>query len=85
MIYLAAVPESNRQYGYSWMRASVRGRHNAERAGLGPRDELTRYLESPLEEVDNVVAWWGVSDQNPTILSGSNCVAAPHHTVSNSF
>lgn len=49
------------QYGYSWMRASVRSRQEAERVSSGPRDELKRYLDSPLEEVNDVVAWWGVS------------------------
>jgi hypothetical protein len=42
------------------MRASVRSRQEAERVGLGPRDELKRYLDSPLEEVNDVVGWWGV-------------------------
>ena len=49
------------QYGYSWMCASVRSCQEAERVGSGPRDELKRYLDSPLEEVNDVVAWWGVS------------------------
>jgi hypothetical protein len=53
--------EGSGQYGYSWMRASVRSRQEAERVGSGPRDELKRYLDSPLEEVNGVVAWWGVS------------------------
>ncbi|KAF8810839.1 hypothetical protein BYT27DRAFT_7039238, partial [Phlegmacium glaucopus] len=50
---------SSTQYGYSWMRASVHSRQEAERFSSGPRDELKRYLDSPLEEVDGVVAWWG--------------------------
>ena len=45
------------------MRAAVRFRHDAKREGSEPHDELKRYIESPLEDVDNVVAWWGVSDQ----------------------
>jgi hypothetical protein len=59
-----ALHSSNGQYGYSWMRAAVRLRHDAERTSSEPRDELKRYIESPLEDVDmeNVVAWWGVSD-----------------------
>ncbi|KIL54454.1 hypothetical protein M378DRAFT_92506 [Amanita muscaria Koide BX008] len=60
------------QYGYSWMRASVRSRQEAEHvsSSSGPRDELKRYLDGPLEEVDNVVAWWGHhSFQYPTLSS----------------
>ena len=45
------------------MRAAVRFRHDSEFTGSEPRDELKRYIESPLEDLDNVVAWWGVSDQ----------------------
>jgi hypothetical protein len=49
------------QYGYLWIRASVCSHQKAEHVGLGPRDELKRYLDSPLEEVNDVVGWWGVS------------------------
>ena len=48
------------QYGYSWMRAAVRSQQDAERVSSVPRDELKKYLESPLEEVSDVVSWWGV-------------------------
>ena len=61
-LYLATL--SNGQYGYSWMRAAVRSRQDAERTNSEPRDELRRYTESPLEDVNNVVAWWGVSGLN---------------------
>ena len=57
----SALKVASGQYGYSWMHASVRSRQQAERAGSGPRDELKRYLDGPLEEVNDVVAWWGVS------------------------
>jgi hypothetical protein len=61
------------------MRASVRSRQEAERVSSGPRDELKRYLESPLEEVNNVVAWWGVSTYIyhycHTLLTGYNLIA----------
>ncbi|KAF8810842.1 hypothetical protein BYT27DRAFT_7209063 [Phlegmacium glaucopus] len=56
---------SSTQYGYSWMRASVRSHQEAEHFSSGPRDELKRYLDSPLEEVDGVVAWWGVTSLLP--------------------
>ena len=41
------------------MRAAVQFHHDAERSVSEPRDELKRYIESPLEDVENVVAWWG--------------------------
>ena len=44
------------------MQAAVQFCHDAERTSSEPRDELTRYIDSPLEDVVNVVAWWGVSD-----------------------
>lgn len=44
------------------MRDAVRSRQESERGKLDPRDELKRYLESPLtENVTNVVGYWGVS------------------------
>ena len=45
------------------MRHAVRSRQEADRATSVPRDELKCYLKSPLEEVDDVVAWWGVSQK----------------------
>jgi len=36
-------------------------RQVADRAATSPREELRMYLEAPLEPVENVVAWWGVS------------------------
>jgi hypothetical protein len=43
------------------MRAAVKARQDADRAKSSPRSELTTYLRSPLENIENVVAWWGVS------------------------
>ena len=60
---LLATHPSNGQYGYRWMRAAVRSRQDTERTSSEPRDKLKRYIESPLEDVNNVVAWWGVSDR----------------------
>lgn len=48
------------QYGYAWMRNAVRSRQATERGRFDPRDELRRYLESPLAEgVTDVVGYWG--------------------------
>jgi hypothetical protein len=44
------------------MRNAVRSRQAIERERFDPRDELRRYLESPLAEgVTDVVGYWGVS------------------------
>ena len=32
-----------------------------ERNGWDPRQELRSYLESPLEDVTDLMKWWGVS------------------------
>jgi hypothetical protein len=43
------------------MRAAVQAQQTADQAKMGPRDELKMYISSPLEHVENVVSWWGVS------------------------
>jgi hypothetical protein len=45
------------------MQATVQFHHDAEHIGSEPHNELKQYIKSPLEDVDNVVTWWGVSDQ----------------------
>lgn len=42
------------------MLASVRLRQEADRAHSSPREELLAYLNGPLEQVVDVVGWWGV-------------------------
>ena len=49
------------QYGYSWMQAAVQARQAADRKKANPREELSMYLSAPLEQVQDVVGWWGVS------------------------
>ena len=49
-------------YGHSWMRASVKARKDQDSTKNSPQEELNAYLMAPLEEqVDDVIAWWGVS------------------------
>ncbi len=43
------------------MHAAVKSRQDADHAKQSPQEELQAYLTSPLENVENVVAWWGVS------------------------
>jgi hypothetical protein len=35
-------------------------RQAADRASTSAREELRMYLEAPLEQVEDIVAWWGV-------------------------
>ena len=60
---LATATAASRQYGYSYMRAAVQSRQVTERSSANPRNELEKYINGALEDVENVVAWWGVSDQ----------------------
>jgi hypothetical protein len=70
------------QYGSSWMRAAVDARKTAERTKASPRDELKRYLDSPLElNVEDVVAWWGVSRPKSSFSHNSNKFVATCHSV----
>ena len=49
------------QYGYAWMRDAVRSRQETDRGKFNPRDELGRYLESPLVGgIIDIVGHWGV-------------------------
>jgi hypothetical protein len=48
-------------YGYSWMHDAVKTRVANDTANQRPRQELDDYLAAPLEDVENIVVWWGVS------------------------
>lgn len=58
---MLATSSSKVQYGNSWMQKTLQTRQARDNSTVNPRKELRMYLESPLERVDNVVAWWGVS------------------------
>ncbi|KAF7366232.1 HAT family dimerization domain-containing protein [Mycena venus] len=47
------------QFGDSWIRAKVQARKNKDIARINPHDELRAYLRALLQNIDNVVAWWG--------------------------
>jgi hypothetical protein len=64
-------PSGRVQYGTNWMRQTLQARQARDRMLKNPREELRSYLESPLECVDNVIAWWGVSDI--TLLADTPC------------
>jgi len=45
------------------MRNAVRSRQEMERGRFDPRDELKRYLESPLAEgIADIIGYWGVCE-----------------------
>jgi len=61
-------PTAPVQCGNSWIRAKVQACKNKDIATVNPRDELNAYLKAPLQNVANVVAWWGHhSSQYPTL------------------
>ena len=43
------------------MKASMTSRVHADAVAQTPRQELLDYIESPLEDVQDPVRWWGVS------------------------
>jgi len=50
---------SNGQYGHAYMCAAIKSHQHADASGKDPCQELQAYLAVPLEEVVNVIAWWG--------------------------
>ena len=63
------------------MWAAVRFCHDAEHSVSEPHDELKQYIGSPLEDVENVVVWWGVSNcllHNLSLLTQSKL---HHHSI----
>ena len=73
------------QYGHSWMRSAVQSCHNAERTSSRPHDELKWYMESPLEDVADVIVWWGVRDHRMVSSTITNAIVASHHAVSDTL
>ena len=52
---------SNSQYGHAYMCAAIKSCQTSDSAKQDPCQELIAYLSAPVEEVEDVVAWWGVS------------------------
>jgi hypothetical protein len=64
------------------MRAAVDARKAADQTKAAPCDELKLYLDSPLElNVEDVVAWWGVSRLRSGFRYGANGVLENCHLV----
>ena len=63
------------------MQEAIKSRLANDVVSRNPRQELQDYLATPLEEVDNVVAWWGVSEEyeydlNSRLLTSLNSDSA---------
>jgi hypothetical protein len=50
------------------MHNAVKSRLTTDAAKWAPRQELIDYLAAPLEEVDDIMAWWGVRIRVQTFL-----------------
>ena len=48
-------------YKHSWMRNTIKSCLATDAASQAPYQELIDYLAAPLEDVNDMVAWWGVS------------------------
>jgi hypothetical protein len=54
-------PLLENQYSDTWMCEAIKACQAADQLVHNPHQELTLYLSLPLEEVNDIVAWWGVS------------------------
>lgn len=55
-------------YGHTWMRNAVKSRVVSDAMHHSPYQELDDYLAAPLEDVTDLVAWWGQnSARYPTL------------------
>ena len=50
--------------GYSWIQEAIKSCLVSDVVSYSPCQELQDYLVTPLEVINNVVAWWGVSEQH---------------------
>jgi hypothetical protein len=67
------------------MRAAVLSWQTSEHASTNPRQELVSYLSSPVEDVDDVVKWWGVSVSYLSLnIAQTNGFLVPLQSISNS-
>ena len=48
-------------YGHSWMCNPIKSHVTSDAVGCSSCQELQDYPTSPLKDVNDVVAWWGVS------------------------
>ena len=63
------------------MREAVAARQNATHGRRDPRDELAVYLSSPLEDMSDIVAWWGVSTSFIYLVRGSYPNSSIHCSI----
>ena len=71
-------------YGAAWMRDSIKARKTADSSKINPLHELNSYLKAPLEEVEDIIGWWGVrcipsfSDQPSVLIILASLIAIPN-------
>ncbi|KAG1800074.1 uncharacterized protein BJ212DRAFT_1488077 [Suillus subaureus] len=53
-------PSHKNQYGDDWMHKAIKTCQEMDYLTHNPQQELNMYLSLPLEETDDIVAWWGV-------------------------
>ena len=70
------------QYGDTWMREAIRAQQATDHTTRDPRQELSAYLTSPLENTTDIVAWWGVSRVIASFVSYLNHLLASLATIS---
>jgi hypothetical protein len=58
-------------YSDVWMHEAIKTHQATDQCAHNPHQELTMYLSLTLEEADNIVAWWGVSNLIMTCLSAT--------------
>lgn len=54
--------KTSRGRGLKFLQDSVRSFQKKTQGQVSPRDELEEYLKASIEEVEDPVLWWGVSD-----------------------
>jgi len=66
---LLTVPSARSgSYGQSWMREAIKSHLASDTMSCSSCQELSEYLSAPLEDVEDVVAWWEVSPHFLTVL-----------------
>ena len=59
---LLTVPSAHSgSYGQSWMCEAIKSHLVSDTMSHSPHQELSQYLLAPLEDIEYVAAWWGVS------------------------
>jgi hAT family C-terminal dimerisation region len=74
-------PSLENRYSNAWMRKAIKAHQAADQLACNPHQELTVYLSSPLEEANDVVAWWGLHSLQFPMLA---CIAPDYLPIQGS-